>query len=85
MLLVLRRFVASKGLTSIFISDDFKKFKAKGIKQSDLKLKINWKFILEKSPWWGGFYERLIGIIKRCLKKVTGIAFLNYHELTTLL
>ena len=60
-------------------------FKAKEIKRFALKSKINWKFILEKSPWWGGFYERLIGIIKRCLKKVAGKAFLNYDELTTLL
>ena len=85
LLLALRRFVARKGLPSTFISDNFKTFKAKEIKRFILKLKVNWKFILEKSPWWGGFYERLIGIIKRCLKKVAGKAFLNYDELTTLL
>ena len=85
LLLALRRFVAREGLPSTFISDNFKTFKAKEIKRFALKSKINWKFILEKSPWWGGFYERLIGIIKRCLKKVAGKAFLNYDELTTLL
>ena len=41
--------------------------------------------MLEKSPCWGGFYERFIGTTKRCLKKATGIAFLNFDELTTLL
>ena len=41
-------------------------------------------FLLEKSPWWGGFYERIIGIIiNRCFKKV--VALLNYRELTTFL
>ena len=85
LLLALRRFIARKGVPSTFISDNFKTFKSKEIKRFILKLKINWKFILEKSPWWGGFYERLIGIIKRCLKKVAGKAFLNYDELTTLL
>ena len=83
LLLALRRFVARKALPSTFISDNFKTFKAKEIKRFALKSRINWKFILEKSPWWGGFYERLIEIIKRCLKKVAGKTFLNYDELTT--
>ena len=61
----------------------FRKYKE--IKQFVLNLKINWKFILEKYPWWGGFYERLIGIIKRCLEKVAGKVLLNYNELTTFL
>ena len=41
--------------------------------------------MLEKSPWWGGFYERLINIIKNCLKKVIGKSFLNYEEVNTAL
>ena len=30
---------------------------------------IKWNFILEKAPWWGGFYERLIGIVKSSLRE----------------
>ena len=41
--------------------------------------------MLDKSPWLDGFYERLIRIIKQCLEKVAGKAFLNYNELTILL
>ena len=85
LLLALRRFVARKSLPSTFISDNFKIFKAKELKRFALKLKINWKFILVKFPWWIGLYERLTGITKLCLKKVAGKAFLNYDELTTLL
>ena len=27
-----------------------------------------WKFIHPRSPWEGGFYERMIGVVKKCLK-----------------
>ncbi|KAL9955946.1 hypothetical protein ACROYT_G037352 [Oculina patagonica] len=47
--------------------------------------RIDWKFNLEKTPWWGGFYERLIGTAKRCLRKVLGNAKLNANELLTVL
>jgi hypothetical protein len=40
---------------------------------------------VEKSPWWGGFYERMVRSVKRCLKKVLRNARLTYEELLTLL
>ena len=39
----------------------------------------------ERAPWWGGFYERLIGLVKRCLKKTLGKAYLNMIKLNTIL
>ena len=36
------------------------------------------------SPWWGGFFERLIKCTKRCLKKMLGRARVTYDELLTL-
>ena len=50
-----------------------------------LNSQTKWEFMLEKSPWWGGFYERLINIIKNCFKKVIGKSFLNYEEVNTAL
>ena len=77
-------FIARKGLLRAFISDNIKTFKSKEIKHLTQSFNIQWNFTLEKSPWWSGFYERIIGIIKRCFKKVVGKALLNYDELTTL-
>jgi hypothetical protein len=45
--------------------------------------KIKWSFILEKAPWWGGFYERMIKSVKRCLRKTLGNGRLTYEELLT--
>ena len=42
-----------------------------------------WKFILPASPWWGGFWERLVQSTKRCLRKVLGKSKLTYEELLT--
>ena len=47
--------------------------------------KIRWRFNLEKAPWWGGFFERLVKSTKRCLKKLLGNAKLNYEELFTVM
>ena len=40
---------------------------------------------MENSPLWGGFYERMVGIIKSCLKKVMGKALLTFEELQTII
>ena len=46
---------------------------------------MKWVFIIEKAPWQGGFYERMIQSTKRCLKKIVGRACMNFESLRTLL
>ena len=46
---------------------------------------IKWKFIVELAPWMGGFYERLIGLVKRSLRKAIGKLCLTYDQLLTIL
>jgi hypothetical protein len=40
---------------------------------------ITWKFNLARSPWWGGFYERLIKEIKKTLYKTLGKSHLSFE------
>ena len=40
---------------------------------------------MEKSPWWGGFYQRVIGIANLCFKKVIGKALLIFEDLRTII
>ena len=47
--------------------------------------RITWIFYLERSPWWGGFIERMVGSVKDVLRKTLYRAFLSYDEMTTLL
>ena len=46
---------------------------------------ISWDFNLAKAPWQGGFWERLVGLCKRCLKKVVGKRKLTFDELKVII
>ena len=67
------------------ISGNFKTFLSEELQEYLSREGISWKYILQKAPWWGGFYERLIRIVKESLRKVLGTSRLTYEELETLL
>ena len=46
---------------------------------------IKWSFIIELAPWMGGFYERLVGLVKQSLRKSIGKICLNTVQLETIL
>ena len=46
---------------------------------------IKWSFNTPKAPWQGGFFERLLKSVKRCLKKILGQSCVTYEELLTVL
>ena len=90
-----RRFVSRRGLPAKIISDNAKTFKApnkevkrivrsKEITEYLNNRQVEWQFIVEKAPWWGGFWERMVRSVKRCLKKTIGRASLTFEELRTL-
>ena len=41
---------------------------------------ITWQFNLSRAPWWGGQFERLVGLVKRALHKSSGRAKLTWNE-----
>ncbi|KRZ90747.1 hypothetical protein T08_10583 [Trichinella sp. T8] len=47
--------------------------------------RIEWKFITERAPWNGGYWERLVRSVKNTLKKILGKTTLDEEELTTVL
>jgi hypothetical protein len=46
--------------------------------------RIQWSFIPKSAPWFGGFYERLIGVTKTALRKALGKATVTFDELQTI-
>lgn len=76
----------------MMVSDNGKTFIATGKWLSVLKKDHNlasylatqsiiWKFNLARAPWWGGFFERLVGVMKNALSKSVGRRLLSYDEL----
>jgi hypothetical protein len=45
--------------------------------------RVVWTFNIEKAPWWGGIFERMIGLTKKCLRKIIGRAKFSFDELLT--
>ncbi|GFT48824.1 integrase catalytic domain-containing protein [Trichonephila clavipes] len=94
-ILAFRRFIARRGRPTTIYSDNEKNFVGTfnalnsidwdKIQDFALKIKIQWKFSPPSAPWWGGFWERLVGMLKNVLRKVLGKASLNEEELNTLL
>ncbi|KHJ76357.1 hypothetical protein OESDEN_24023, partial [Oesophagostomum dentatum] len=93
----LRRFIARRGLPRTIISDNASTFKAGNeliqfcfesshvneINNFLVNEGITWKFITPLSPWKGGFYERLVGSVKSCLRKTVRKRFVSDDEFST--
>ena len=82
------RFAARRGIPHKFVSDNGKTFKAaakfiKAVFKDDVVLEH--LSGLEKAPWLGGIFERLVKSTKRCLRKMVGQAKLSLDELQTVI
>ncbi|VDI73296.1 Hypothetical predicted protein [Mytilus galloprovincialis] len=79
-----RRFISARGTPSTIISDNATQFKlgsetlksvwnhvikSEDVQNFTMNKGLCWKFITELAPWMGGFYERLVGVVKRSLRK----------------
>jgi hypothetical protein len=47
--------------------------------------RIDWRFNPLIAAWWGGWWKRLIRLLKQLLKKTLGRASLTYDEVETIL
>ena len=88
----LKRFIARKGRPEKIFSDNGKTFIAaaswlKRVRNDEklndylAKHEIKWKFNLSRAPWWGGQFERLVGVMKQALYKTIGHGNLRWREL----
>ena len=95
-LLIFRRFCATFSTPQLVISDNGSYFKASAdyfdkmlndpviSKFSNIN-QIKWKFISPRAAWQGGFYERMIKLVKSCLRKTLYKRKINLNQLRTLI
>ncbi|XP_029183999.2 uncharacterized protein LOC114952116 [Acropora millepora] len=88
----LKRLIARRGRPSTIFSDNGRTFVgvAKLLREirKDERLQaylaeeeISWKFNLSRAPWWGGQFERMVGLFKRAFYKTIGGGMLSWAEL----
>ncbi|XP_063442133.1 uncharacterized protein LOC134722442 [Mytilus trossulus] len=94
-MLAFRRFISRKSIPRVMISDNATTFVAaaeeirkltdsKSLHDKLCQFGTTWKFIPKRAPWYGGFWERLVGLTKNCLKKILGRACIDLPLLQTL-
>ncbi|XP_071040007.1 uncharacterized protein [Parasteatoda tepidariorum] len=90
-----RRFIARRGRPKIMHSGNGSSFVGtdnllksieweKVINDASI-FRIQWKFNPPTAAWWGGWWERIVQMIKRLLRRVLGKACLTYEEMSTIL
>ncbi|CAH2085266.1 unnamed protein product [Euphydryas editha] len=94
-LMTLRRFIARRGRPTLIITDNGTNFVGSNnmfagldwdaIQRQSTIYRIKWRFNAPTAAWWGGFFERLIRIMKGLLRRVLGRSCLYYVELETIL
>jgi len=96
----LRRFVSRRGRPDVIILDNAPQFKLvhtvvdrewrrifqdKEVMSYVSTEGIKWKYTIALAPWQGSFYERLVGLVKRCMRKSIGKKHYSLEQLATLL
>jgi hypothetical protein len=89
-----RRFCSRKSVPRIMVSDNATTYlsAAKQIHSlyssravhEELETKgTEWRFIPKRAPWYGGWWERLIGLTKTAVRKVLGRSYVTFQSLAT--
>jgi hypothetical protein len=98
-LLALQRFTGRRGLPNTIYTDNALTFHAANRELRELctvlsaakthqyfaQHGIRWKFITPWAAWWGGWWERKVGMTKRCLRKILGRSQVDEEELHNIL
>ncbi|XP_033227841.1 uncharacterized protein LOC117179817 [Belonocnema kinseyi] len=93
--MALRRHIERRGKPSIIYGDNGKNFTVLNNLLKNIKFEkvasaianhqIKWIYNLPRAAWWGGFCERLIGVLKRLLRRTLKKSCLDYEEMATVL
>ena len=90
-----RRFAGRRSVPQLLLSDNGSTFLAAAEELKTLFQSVElsealaqkgteWRFIPKRAPWFGGFWEHLIGLTKTSLKKTLGRTYATLESLQTI-
>ena len=93
-ILALERLIASKQDVRVLMSDNGTNVTKTAHLLRDLKRcprlaallankRMEWRFIPTHALWWGGYWERLVRVVKDTLRKSLGFQCLTFEEMLT--
>ena len=94
-LLAFRKFAGRRSLPKLMISDNGSTYMSAAeelrllmekteVKEELGRRGVTWQFIPKRAPWYGGFWERLVGLTKTTIKKVLGRRHVSLQTLETI-
>ena len=81
----LAKFISRRGCPQIILSDNGSPFIIDITQILVASKNVKWDINLANAQRYGGFWQRLIGQVKRCLKKVLGRTTLDFYQLQTVI
>ena len=69
-----KNFIARRGCPGELLTKNGTVFTSQETQRSASNRNIDWKSSLTNAPWYGDFWERLVLVVKPCLKKSVGKA-----------
>ena len=78
--LSLTRYISRRGRPKQVLTDNGPVFASSKAQLFAAQRNIKWIFNPEEAPWFGSFWERFVGSVKRCIKKTTGRICLTFTE-----
>jgi hypothetical protein len=96
-LLAFQRFIGRRGIPHTIYTDNAQTFHVANRELAELwgalsatkshrliaQYSITWKYIAPRAAWWGGWWERMVGTTKRCIRRVLGQSQATDEQLAT--
>ena len=81
---------ARRSLTQVMMSDNATTYTSELTDSTEIRSMLGregiaWKFIPKRGPWFGGYWEHLIGLTKGAIKKTLGRACITLLSLQTII
>ena len=81
-----RIMISNNGSTYLYAAEELRSLmKLLEVKEELSRRGVTWRFIPKRAPWYGEFWERLMGLTKWAIKKVLGRCHISLIVLETII